>query len=210
MGKLFAGTEAIIDNRDIHENNHFSCACHPSPLEHGYGEVDSRTIKAFQAAAKAEATAMAAGCGHSHTTSEGWIDKTGAAFTHAMDDFLAVGHYLVIGAFIAALAQTYVDRSSFLSLTAMPALAVVLMMILAILLNLCSEADAFIAASFQGLLPMPAQMAFMLTGPMFDLKLLLMYQSVFTRRAIVVIASLILVAVLAIALGLEMLHGALR
>jgi uncharacterized membrane protein YraQ (UPF0718 family) len=52
------------------------------------------------------------------------------------------------------------------------------MMALAILLNLCSEADAFIAASFQGLMPMPAQMAFLLTGPMFDLKLLLMYQSV--------------------------------
>jgi uncharacterized membrane protein YraQ (UPF0718 family) len=94
---------------------------------------------------------MDCGCGCSHPVSDGWIDKAGAAFTHAMDDFLAVGHYLVIGAFIAALAQTYIDRSSFLSLTAAPVLSVVLMMALAILLNLCSEADAFIAASFQGL-----------------------------------------------------------
>jgi uncharacterized membrane protein YraQ (UPF0718 family) len=124
-----------------------------------------------------------------------------------MDDFLAVGHYLVIGAFIAALAQTYIDRSSFLSLTAVPVLAVVLMMVLAILLNLCSEADAFIAASFQGLMPMPSQMAFMLTGPMFDLKLLLMYQSVFKRRTIAVLATLILAGVLAIAVGLEMVNG---
>jgi uncharacterized membrane protein YraQ (UPF0718 family) len=53
-------------------------------------------------------------------------------------------------------------------------------------------------------------MAFLLTGPMFDLKLLLMYQSVFTRRAIVVLASLILAAVLVIALGLEALNGALQ
>jgi hypothetical protein len=122
---------------------------------------------------------------HAHAASGSWIDKAGAAFTHAMDDFLAVGHYLVIGAFIAALAQTYIDRSSFLSLTAVPALSVVVMMALAVLLNLCSEADAFIAASFQGLMSVPAQMAFLLTGPMFDLKLLLMYQSVFKRRAIV-------------------------
>jgi uncharacterized membrane protein YraQ (UPF0718 family) len=93
-----------------------------------------------------------------------------------MDVFLAVGHYLVIGAFIAALAQTHIDRSSFLSLTAAPVLSSVLMMALAILLNLCSEADAFIAASFRGLMPIPAQMAFLLTGPMLDLKLLLMYQ----------------------------------
>ncbi len=84
------------------------------------------------------------------------------------------------------------------------------MMALAILLNLCSEADAFIAASFRGLMPIPAQMAFLLTGPMFDLKLLLMYQSVFRRRAIVVLASLILAAVLAIAVGLEILNGMIQ
>jgi uncharacterized membrane protein YraQ (UPF0718 family) len=153
---------------------------------------------------------MPCGCGSSHATSDSWVDKAGVAFTHAMDDFLAVGHYLVIGAFIAALAQTYIDRSSFLSLTAVPVLSVVLMMALAILLNLCSEADAFIAASFQGLMSMPAQMAFLLTGPMFDLKLLLMYQSVFKRRAIVVLASLILAAVLVIAVGLEMINGVLQ
>lgn len=55
----------------------------------------------------------------------------------------------------------------FLSL---PVLSVVLMMGLAILLNLCSDADAFIAASFRGSMPVFAQTAFLLTGPMFDLK----------------------------------------
>ncbi len=177
MGRLFAGSEAIKDNGAALENNASSCSCH----HHSHV--------------------------HTHATSDNWVDKAGAAFTHAMDDFLAVGHYLVIGAFIAALAQTYIDRSSFLSLTSIPVLSVVLMMVLAILLNLCSEADAFIAASFQGLMPMPAQMAFLLTGPMFDLKLLLMYQSVFKRRAIVALATLILAAVLAITVGLEMING---
>ncbi len=177
MGGLFAGSEAIKDNGAALENNASSCSCH----HHSHV--------------------------HTHATSDNWVDKAGAAFTHAMDDFLAVGHYLVIGAFIAALAQTYIDRSSFLSLTSIPVLSVLLMMVLAILLNLCSEADAFIAASFQGLMPMPAQMAFLLTGPMFDLKLLLMYQSVFKRRAIVTLATLILGAVLAITVGLEMING---
>jgi hypothetical protein len=71
---------------------------------------------------KHEGNTTASGCGRSHTTSDSWIDKSGIAFTHAMDDFLVVGHYLVIGAFIAALAQIYIDRSSFLSLTALPEL----------------------------------------------------------------------------------------
>jgi len=146
-------------------------------------------------------------CGCSQTTADSWSEKSRAAVHHAMDDFLAVGHYLIIGAFIAALAQTYIDRSSFLALSDIPVLSVILMMALAILLNLCSEADAFIAASFQGLLSVPAQMAFMLTGPMFDLKLLLMYQYIFKRRTIFVLASLILAVVLMVSVGLELLNG---
>lgn len=114
------------------------------------------------------------------------------ALRHGAADFLGVGHYLVIGAFIAALAQTFVSRSLLLDLTTLPVVSVLLMSALAVLLNLCSEADAFIAASFRGLLPMPAQMAFMLTGPMFDLKLLLMYQVLFRRRAIGLLSVLIL------------------
>jgi hypothetical protein len=210
MGSLFRNTGAIKDNGDVLESNASSCGHHHHPLVHIHSEACSGTAQASHVITNQEAHTTACGCGHNHETSDKWVDKAGAAFTHAMDDFLAVGHYLVIGAFIAALAQTYIDRSSFLSLTAVPVLSVVLMMALAVLLNLCSEADAFIAASFRGLMPIPAQMAFLLTGPMLDLKLLLMYQSVFKRRAIVVLASLILVAVLVVTVGLEMLNGMLQ
>lgn len=144
------------------------------------------------------------GCGHAHhhaPTDARFIDKLLAALHHAADDFLGVGHYLIIGAFIAALAQTYIDRNIFIQLAGMPVVSILLMMILAILLNLCSEADAFIASSFRSVMPMSAQMAFMLIGPMFDLKLLLMYQTLFKKRAIVVLASLIFVIVLIVAVA---------
>jgi uncharacterized membrane protein YraQ (UPF0718 family) len=210
MGKLFTSAEAIKNNGALFKNNALSCDCHPTPLKPTHHETRSEKSQPFPIITNHDGNSMDCGCGCSHPVSDGWVDKAGAAFTHAMDDFLAVGHYLVIGAFIAALAQTYIDRSSFLSLTAAPVLSVMLMMALAILLNLCSEADAFIAASFRGLMPIPAQMAFLLTGPMFDLKLLLMYQNIFRRRAIVVLASLILAAVLVITVGLEMLNGVPR
>ncbi len=211
MGRLFTRAEAIKDSGAASQNNALACGCHHIPLVHTHHKIRSEKSQPFPLAiANPAGNSMDCGCGCSHPVSDGWIGKAGAAFTHAMDDFLAVGHYLIIGAFIAALAQTYIDRSSFLSLAAAPVLSVVLMMALAILLNLCSEADAFIAASFRGLMPIPAQMAFLLTGPMFDLKLLLMYQSVFTRKVIVVLASLILAAVLLTATGLEMLKGVLQ
>jgi uncharacterized membrane protein YraQ (UPF0718 family) len=148
------------------------------------------------------------GCGCSHTKkTDDWLGKMGSAFCHALDDFLAVGHYLVIGAFIAALAQTTIDRSAFLTITGAPFLAVGLMMAMAVLLNLCSEADAFIAASLQGLVPLSAQMAFMLTGPMFDLKLLMMYGEIFQRRVIALLAILILLVVLGVSTGLVWIDG---
>jgi uncharacterized membrane protein YraQ (UPF0718 family) len=175
------------------------------------GRIFSRTTAIRKNSGVAVGIDSHCGCGQPHAvSSHSLIDKAGSAFIHAMDDFLAVGHYLVIGAFIAALAQTYIARSSFLALSEIPLLSVVLMMALAILLNLCSEADAFIAASFQSLVSVPAQLAFLLTGPMFDLNLLLMYQSIFNRKAIIVLASLILTTVLAITAGLEILNGMLQ
>ncbi len=135
-------------------------------------------------------------CGHSHAPAgSGFRAKMIAAMHHAADDFIGVGHYLVIGAFIAAISQTYIDRSFFAQLAGMPVVAILVMMVLAILLNLCSEADAFIASSFRTIMPPSAQLAFMLIGPMFDLKLLLMYQTLFTRRAIVTLAALIFATV---------------
>jgi hypothetical protein len=149
-----------------------------------------------------EAGTASCACGCSHPVPS-TAHRITSAFRHALDDFSAVGHYLVIGAFIAATAQTYIDRSSFLSIAGLPVLAIALMMALAILLNLCSEADAFIAASFRNLMPLPAQMAFMLTGPMFDLKLLLMYQAVFQRKAITILAISVLTAVFGVSIGFE-------
>lgn len=204
MGRFFSKMTAIKPGMNIVSS---SCGCihhHIEQIRIGRGCINPGDFPIHTDRNEL----VACGCGGKPTTStDGWIDKVGCACRHAVDDFLAVGHYLVIGAFIAALAQTYIERSSFLKVAEVPFLSVALMMVLAILLNLCSEADAFIAASFRGFMPLSAQMAFMLIGPMFDLKLLLMYQSVFQRRAIIVLASLILVAVLGISVGIEWING---
>jgi uncharacterized membrane protein YraQ (UPF0718 family) len=70
------------------------------------------------------------------------------------------------------------------------------MMLLAMALNLCSQTDAFIAAGFRGILPDTAQMAFMILGPMLDIKLLLLYLTMFRKRVIITLALLIFLSVL--------------
>jgi uncharacterized membrane protein YraQ (UPF0718 family) len=136
----------------------------------------------------------------------GWA-RAHQALTCAAEDFLDMGRFLVLGAFFAALMQTYVDRRAFLLLMTSPALSIGLMMVLALALNLCSEADAFVAASFRGSLPLSAQMAFMVLGPMLDVKLLLMYLGLFRRRAIFALATTTLVFVFVTMLAMQWLAG---
>ncbi len=149
-------------------------------------------------------------CGqhHAHTTAP-FSRRLRHAIEHASDDFFDVGRYLVIGAFIAAILRSSVSMATFTNLLGTPWLAIGVMMLMAVLLNLCSEADAFIAASFRDLLPGSAQMAFMVLGPMLDIKLILMYFSVFRNKVIVSLIVAVVLSVLLGMLGLEYLPIAL-
>ena len=75
-----------------------------------------------------------------------------------------------------------------------PGLTILGMMAMAVLMCLCSEADAFVAASFTTMHP-SAKIAFLVLGPMFDLKLLLMFTRVFRRKVIVTIVVSVAVQV---------------
>ena len=143
-------------------------------------------------------------CGESHDQDGNpLLTRLRHAIHHAGNDFFAVGRYLVIGAFIAAILRSSVSLEGFTSLMASPWLAIIIMMLMAFILNLCSEADAFIAASFRDLLPSSAQMAFMVLGPMLDIKLILMYLSVFRKKAILTLCLITPAAVFLTMLGLE-------
>ena len=116
-------------------------------------------------------------------------EKAVLALSHAAEDFFDIVRFLVIGAFIAALLQTLVPRQIFAAAVSPPVFSILLMMIMAVVLNLCSEADAFVAASFRSSpVPLSAQLGFMILGPMLDLKLILMYLNVFRIRAIAALA----------------------
>ncbi len=178
LGRLFPGRSALREGLDSLPVPACSCGC------------EGISLKPFSQVTDAVSTPSAG-------------TRLRHALRHGAADFLGVGHYLIIGAFVAALAQTFVDRSMLLDMLEMPFISVLLMSGLAVALNLCSEADAFIASSFRGLVPLPGQMAFMLTGPMFDLKLLLMYQIIFRKRAILALSVLILLFTVTGAASLE-------
>ncbi|WAX81482.1 permease [Streptomyces sp. KMM 9044] len=95
-------------------------------------------------------------------------------------DFLHAGGFLVVGAAAAATFNIAVPLSVLDVFTGSEWLAVLLLAVLAVVLCVCSEADAFVAASLSGFSP-TARLAFMVVGPMVDLKLLALQAGTFGR-----------------------------
>jgi uncharacterized protein len=99
----------------------------------------------------------------------------------ATHDFLHAGGFLVVGAAAAAALNVGVPGEWMQALAENPILAILGMAVLAVLLSICSEADAFIAASFTEF-SLTAKLTFMVVGPMVDLKLISMQAGVFGRK----------------------------
>jgi uncharacterized protein len=152
-----------------------------SILRKGAVKIPARKRLAFSVSPLPDAaTNDAAMNGFEATFSENII----AAVRMACDDFIDTAIYFMIGAAVAATFNTAVDQQIILPLALEPTLSTVSMMAIALVLTLCSTSDAFIAATFVSF-PIFARMAFMVFGPMFDLKLFFLYSVLFRKRFVI-------------------------
>jgi uncharacterized membrane protein YraQ (UPF0718 family) len=113
----------------------------------------------------------------------------------ASHDFLSAGGFLIIGAATAATLQTVVPRTVLDHLAGSGALALLALGVLAVIMAICSEADAFIAASLRQF-SATAQLAFMVVGPMVDVKLVALQAGTFGRAFTIRFAPLTFAAAL--------------
>ncbi|MGG5253393.1 permease [Neobacillus sp. SM06] len=125
---------------------------------------------------------------HVHEKTSFW-KKVWQTLEHAVEEFFSMGKYLIIGSLIAAAVQTFVQTSTLVSIGHGRASSSLVMMALAFILSLCSEADAFIASSFRTTFSTGSLIAFLLFGPMIDLKNLLMMFATFNKRLVFTIIS---------------------
>ncbi|MGH2524764.1 MAG: permease, partial [Anaerolineales bacterium] len=72
-----------------------------------------------------------------------------------------------------------------LTVSAGPVVSVVALIALAVLLSVCSTVDAFIALAFAGTFTTGSILAFLVFGPMVDIKSTLMFLGLFQRRTVV-------------------------
>lgn len=121
---------------------------------------------------------------------------------HAGNEFLDMAKFLILGACAAALFKTFVPPDVVTSFSGSLFPSVVLMMVLAVVLCVCSEADAFVAASFS-MFPKVSLVSFIALGPMLDIKLAVMFLAVFKLRPAlwIMVVPLLTVLLMSVILG---------
>lgn len=138
---------------------------------------------------------------HTHEEEESvapqkWGHRIIHVLTHSIDEFFDTGRYLIIGGLIAAGMQTYLPTRVMLTLGSTKLLAILIMLVLAFTMSLCSEADAFIGSSLLSLFGTAPVVAFLVFGPMVDIKNLLMMKRYFNTRFIISLIGLIALSVI--------------
>ncbi|MGE7112761.1 permease [Lysinibacillus sp. NPDC047702] len=132
---------------------------------------------------------------HAHAEKLPFNKKCSHMLTHSIDEFFDMGKYLIIGAFLAAFVQTFLSTKTLVNIGSDLPSSIFVMMALAYILSLCSEADAFIGASFSSIFPSPAILAFLIFGPMIDFKNTIMMLGVFRIKFVLWLLFIVIAVV---------------
>lgn len=103
---------------------------------------------------------------------------------NTVQELRELGAVLVIGSAIAALIQVTVPREAILALGSSPVTSILAMMVLALVVSICSTVDSFFALSFASVFTSGSLLAFLVFGPMIDLKGVGLMLSIFKPRAV--------------------------
>lgn len=120
------------------------------------------------------------GCYSGAASASGARGKLDLFIRHSQAEFFNVGKYLMAGAFISAFFQTIGTKSLSVQGGTGFALSLLVMILMAFLLSLCSTSDAVVARSFSSSFSSGAVMGFLVFGPMMDIKNLTMLSGGFT------------------------------
>jgi uncharacterized membrane protein YraQ (UPF0718 family) len=110
----------------------------------------------------------------------------------------AVMPALVIGSALAGAIQVIIPRDALLAIGSNPALSIVAMTALAMIVSICSNVDSFFALSFASTFTPGSIVAFLLVGPLVDVKMLALMRTTFTSRVLVGIVTVVLLSAFAI------------
>lgn len=138
-----------------------------------------------------EKTCSCGFCGDNYNN-KGITGKVNAIFNHAGSEFFQIGKFIIIGSLLSSLMQTIVPKNFFVTIGGGTMISLLIMMLFAFILSVCSTSDAFIAKTFVNQFPIEAVMGFLVLGPMLDIKNLLMLLGKFKKKFVIKLVFLIL------------------
>jgi uncharacterized membrane protein YraQ (UPF0718 family) len=142
-----------------------------------------------------------AACAHPGTDASSKPRKAARMFAEETSAMLPA---LFVGSAVAGLIQVAVSRDVLVTLGQNPVLSVFALMLLAFVISICSNVDAFFVLSFGSTFMPGAIVAFLVFGPMIDVKMLALMRTTFTARTLVQLTILVGLASAAIGLGVNL------
>jgi uncharacterized membrane protein YraQ (UPF0718 family) len=117
----------------------------------------------------------------------------------------AVMPALIIGSALAGAVQVLIPRETLLAIGSNPALSIVAMIALAMVVSICSNVDAFFALSFASTFTPGSIVAFLLVGPLVDVKMLALMRTTFTTRTLAGMVVIVVLSAFAIGTAVNLL-----
>ena len=137
------------------------------------------------------------------------VHEPGGRWRRSLAQFVielrAVMPALVIGSALAGAVQVLVPRDALLAIGSNPALSIVAMIVLAMVVSICSNVDSFFALSFASTFTPGSIVAFLLVGPLVDVKMLALLRTTFTTRTLVGLSAVVILAAFAIGAAVNLI-----
>ena len=136
------------------------------------------------------------GCSCSHHEKEtGPLGRVKNIINIMYGDFMGIISYMAVGALLAATMQILLPISNIGGIVQNKYISTFIMMLLAFALSLCSTSDAFIARTFMNSLSKNSILAFILLGPMIDIKNTIVLNKSFNKKFVIVLIGSIFLTV---------------
>ncbi len=142
-------------------------------------------------------------CDHEHHNEKLSLSNI---FNIFQKEFLSVFAMMVVGALIAASFQTFIPRSVITGIGQDPFLSVITMIIMAFVISICANVDAFFARTYVSSFTIGSLVSFMVFGPMIDIKMLTMLRKSFKTWPLIVIVSLVFISSVIVGLLVTLIY----
>ena len=134
-------------------------------------------------------------CNCHHKKPKGTKNRIVRIFKHTAYDLFEVVKYLMIGALIASLVQVLLPRNILTMFNSSKVLSIVILMVFAYLISLCSTSDSFVGKTLLSSFNSSGIIAYLILGPMIDIKNTVVLLGNYKKGFVITLITLLFIAV---------------